>query len=231
MARYGRAPLLDPMTGGSLYYMRARYLDTGMGRFVTRDPQGLLGSNFLAMYCYANNNPLAGMDPSGKFTVAFGFGGSVTIGGLNTGGAGDSLILGADDSATAGGGGPPGASGPSGGPTGAPGGAGSPSAPTGEGNPVSPTGGAGSGNNQPEVDLGSGQYYPFVPASGGMAQHAVCFQGNLTINGVSQDDFMATVNVATQAGGSVKVIVTCGFDAPLGTGVGSPVLTAPVPQT
>jgi hypothetical protein len=54
------------MTGGALYYMRARYLDTGMGRFVTRDPQGLLGSSFLAMYSYANNNPLAELDPTGK---------------------------------------------------------------------------------------------------------------------------------------------------------------------
>src|SRR5580700_9631769 len=45
-----------------------------MGRFVTRDPQGLLGSNFLAMYSYATDNPLAELDPTGQdpFSDAFG---------------------------------------------------------------------------------------------------------------------------------------------------------------
>ncbi len=55
---------LEAVGGGGLYNMRARYLDTGLSRFVTRDPQGLSSTNgFLAMYSYANNNPLAGMDP------------------------------------------------------------------------------------------------------------------------------------------------------------------------
>ncbi len=219
------------MTGGALYYMRSRYLDTGMGRFITRDPQGLLGSNFLAMYSYANNNPLAGMDPTGKYTVTIGFGGSVTFGGIAPGGA--DFTVGAT-SGTAGGGGPSSATvaiGNAG--TGSQSSQAAPaaSAPTGGGSAVTPVGGAGSGNSQPEVDLGSGQYFPFVPASGGLAERAVCFQGDLSVAGVNQNDFMASVNVATQGGGSMTVIVTCGFDAPLGTGVGSPVLPAPVPQT
>ncbi|HKT73408.1 MAG TPA: RHS repeat-associated core domain-containing protein [Steroidobacteraceae bacterium] len=53
-----------------LFYMRARYYDPFIGRFLSEDPLGFAaGPNF---YTYANNNPVNGNDPSGKDTNCVG---------------------------------------------------------------------------------------------------------------------------------------------------------------
>ena len=53
---------LDSETG--LYYMRARYYDPQLGRFVSEDPIGLAGG--INVYLYAGDNPVNGRDPSGE---------------------------------------------------------------------------------------------------------------------------------------------------------------------
>ncbi len=67
-----------------------------MSRFMTRDPQGLSSTNgFLAMYSYANNNPLAGMDPTGRYVFGGGIGGIAGGGwpaGMST--TGDAVLAG-----------------------------------------------------------------------------------------------------------------------------------------
>jgi RHS repeat-associated protein len=51
----------DEETG--LYYYRARYYDSAIGRFISEDPIGLLGGvNF---YSYAGNSPVNWIDPLG----------------------------------------------------------------------------------------------------------------------------------------------------------------------
>jgi RHS repeat-associated protein len=51
----------DGETG--LYYLRARYYDPSLGRFISEDPKGLeAGVN---SYVYVGNNPISGTDPSG----------------------------------------------------------------------------------------------------------------------------------------------------------------------
>jgi RHS repeat-associated protein len=47
----------------SLLYMRARYYDSQVGRFITQDPIGLAGG--LNLYAYVDNNPANAIDPSG----------------------------------------------------------------------------------------------------------------------------------------------------------------------
>jgi RHS repeat-associated protein len=50
-------------TETSLYFLRARYLDTATGRFISEDPIGFRGSvNF---YAYVKNRPIDFTDPSG----------------------------------------------------------------------------------------------------------------------------------------------------------------------
>ncbi len=46
------------------YYMRARYYDPSMGRFISEDPSGF-DSGDLNLYAYVGNNPLIFIDPSG----------------------------------------------------------------------------------------------------------------------------------------------------------------------
>lgn len=46
------------------YYMRARYYDPQVGRFVAEDPSGFAGGD-LNLYAYVGNNPIVLMDPSG----------------------------------------------------------------------------------------------------------------------------------------------------------------------
>ncbi|HET7461048.1 MAG TPA: RHS repeat-associated core domain-containing protein [Longimicrobium sp.] len=52
---------LDSATG--LYYVRARWYDPDLGRFVSEDPVGLEGG--LNLYAYVDDNPVNGRDPSG----------------------------------------------------------------------------------------------------------------------------------------------------------------------
>jgi RHS repeat-associated protein len=48
----------------SLYYMRARYYDPEVGRFISEDPMGFDGGS-LNLYAYVGNNPVMFIDPSG----------------------------------------------------------------------------------------------------------------------------------------------------------------------
>jgi RHS repeat-associated protein len=131
---------------GGLYNMRARYLDTGMGRFLSRDSQGLSSTNtFLAMYSYANNNPLSGMDPTGRFVFGGGIGAIAGGGwpvGMNSTGDAVDAGFGPDGTGVSSGGTPAGGGAGQGGASNSttPGAANSPSAPTGQS-------GAGVGNN------------------------------------------------------------------------------------
>jgi RHS repeat-associated protein len=47
-----------------LYYMKARYYDSEVGRFISEDPLGFEGGS-LNLYVYAANNPIMFMDPNG----------------------------------------------------------------------------------------------------------------------------------------------------------------------
>lgn len=49
--------------GDGLLYMRLRYYDTEVGRFINKDPIGFLGG--LNLYAYVGNNPVNASDPSG----------------------------------------------------------------------------------------------------------------------------------------------------------------------
>ena len=57
----------DPESG--LYYYRARYYDSTMGRFINEDPIGFAAGddNF---YGYVQNNPINFVDPDGEFPAA-----------------------------------------------------------------------------------------------------------------------------------------------------------------
>src|SRR6185369_14039423 len=50
-----------------LQYMWNRWYDPVIGRFISRDPKGIVGGD-LNLYVYAGNNPIFGMDPSGLMT-------------------------------------------------------------------------------------------------------------------------------------------------------------------
>lgn len=47
-----------------LYYMRARYYDPSVGRFISEDPLGVDGGD-VNLYVYVQNNPINGIDPHG----------------------------------------------------------------------------------------------------------------------------------------------------------------------
>jgi RHS repeat-associated protein len=49
--------------GNNLYYMRARYYDANLGRFISEDPIGHNGG--LNLYAYVGGNPIMLVDPSG----------------------------------------------------------------------------------------------------------------------------------------------------------------------
>ena len=63
----------DPDLG--LYYLRARYLNPGTGRFMTMDTFEGAQTDPLSLhkYLYAANNPVNGFDPTGLFTQRFGY--------------------------------------------------------------------------------------------------------------------------------------------------------------
>ncbi|WP_134218332.1 RHS repeat-associated core domain-containing protein [Pelotomaculum sp. FP] len=54
-----------------LYYLRARYYDPTIGRFISRDSYGGDITNPLSLnsYTYVENNPLGYIDPSGHFSI------------------------------------------------------------------------------------------------------------------------------------------------------------------
>lgn len=51
--------------GNGLLYMRARYYDPEVGRFINKDPIGFAGGDF-NLYAYVGNNPINNIDPEGK---------------------------------------------------------------------------------------------------------------------------------------------------------------------
>jgi len=59
----------EPRDGTGLTYLRSRYYDPDLGRFVTRDtwPGVASSPQTLNRYAYANNNPTTNTDPSGHF--------------------------------------------------------------------------------------------------------------------------------------------------------------------
>jgi RHS repeat-associated protein len=50
-----------------LYYMKARYYEPGVGRFISEDPAGFEGGD-INLYVYAGNNPIMLVDPLGLYT-------------------------------------------------------------------------------------------------------------------------------------------------------------------
>lgn len=52
--------------GNGLFYMRARYYDPEVGRFVNKDPIGFEGGD-VNLYAYVGNNPVNYNDPEGKW--------------------------------------------------------------------------------------------------------------------------------------------------------------------
>ena len=60
----------DPVTG--LYYLRARYMDTNSGRFISMDNyEGSIDDPVsLHKYLYTNSDPINNVDPSGYHTLA-----------------------------------------------------------------------------------------------------------------------------------------------------------------
>lgn len=60
----GRFGVMDD--GNGLLYMRARYYDPEVGRFVSKDPIGMVGG--INMYLYGKNNPINLIDSNGLYT-------------------------------------------------------------------------------------------------------------------------------------------------------------------
>jgi RHS repeat-associated protein len=61
------------------YYMRARYYDPQVGRFISEDPIGFDGGDVNLM-AYAGNNPVMRIDPLGLWTLGINFGGNAGVG-------------------------------------------------------------------------------------------------------------------------------------------------------
>ena len=51
-----------------LYYMRARYYDPVVGRFISEDPIGFAGRD-VNLYAYVSGNPVNYIDPDGTIAV------------------------------------------------------------------------------------------------------------------------------------------------------------------
>jgi RHS repeat-associated protein len=73
---------VDDETG--LIYLRARYYDPEIGRFISRDPFAGFDTapQSLNRYTYVQNNPVVYTDPSGKVAPALVIGGAAVIGAL-----------------------------------------------------------------------------------------------------------------------------------------------------
>ncbi len=52
------------------YYMRARYYDADIGRFISEDPIGFEGG--INLYAYVENNPVNAIGPNGLWTLQIG---------------------------------------------------------------------------------------------------------------------------------------------------------------
>jgi RHS repeat-associated protein len=59
----GQLGVMDEDNG--LLFMRARYYDTDLARFINKDPIGMKGG--LNLYAYANGNPMVNVDPEGTW--------------------------------------------------------------------------------------------------------------------------------------------------------------------
>ena len=55
---------------GGLWYLRARYYDPSIGRFLNEDPPRRIAPGSLPEYAYANNDPLSYRDPFGYYNVS-----------------------------------------------------------------------------------------------------------------------------------------------------------------
>jgi len=59
-----------------LYYLNSRYYDSNTGRFISADGVGYLGANgdlnSYNLYAYCSNNPVMGIDPTGKWAISRG---------------------------------------------------------------------------------------------------------------------------------------------------------------
>ncbi len=64
----GQVGIIDE--GNNLYYMRARYYDANIGRFISEDPAGFAGG--LNLYAYVGGNPIMAVDPSGEIGIVGG---------------------------------------------------------------------------------------------------------------------------------------------------------------
>lgn len=53
-----------------LYYMKARYYDSAVGRFISEDPKGFDGGD-VNLTAYVQGNPVNAIDPSGMWTLSF----------------------------------------------------------------------------------------------------------------------------------------------------------------
>lgn len=63
----GKYGVMDEGNGlGGLLFMRARYYDPEIGRFLSPDPIGFAGGD-LNLYAYVGNNPINKIDPIGLF--------------------------------------------------------------------------------------------------------------------------------------------------------------------
>ena len=64
--------------GNGLYYMRARYYDPEVGRFINKDPIRYAGRN-VNLYGYVLNNPVNFIDPWGLWRAQFNVGGHIWL--------------------------------------------------------------------------------------------------------------------------------------------------------
>jgi RHS repeat-associated protein len=86
----GQFGVMDEENG--LLYMRARYYDPEVGRFISKDPIGILGG--LNLYGYVQNNPVNGIDPEGRAAFLYHFIDGFRAGRAMGMGVGESLKLG-----------------------------------------------------------------------------------------------------------------------------------------